>query len=257
MSRLVGSNIVCATVALIALCSTFSGDFAQAASKDESAKPQGGKPAAPAGKPAAAADKANEKKSDDGLKSASDPKKASADGKKLLKELTLFEDKASGISVSYPKSWNVEQPKNGLHIVRFKRPEPGASISFSAQDAFKNETLKDFVDTVNDKVIKDGAHNNWKVTVTSNKLSGELGGSPAVRTEFKYIMEPPMQSRVTTVTSIKGGKAYSLNYTSIASIHDAYLPVFNEMVKSAKISAAPTALKDTPRRTAIPAKLNQ
>lgn len=183
--------------------------------------------------------------------------KSTDDAKALLGSMVPFEDKASGVSIQYPKSWTPEQPHDGLHIVRFKRPDGGATVALSSQDAFKSENLSDFVSQTNEKVVKNGAANQMKVTINSNKASGELAGSPAYRTEMTYDMPDPRQkSKVTSLTTIKGGRAYTLNFPSVAALHDTYMPVFNEMAKSLKITAAPTALKEIPRRTAIPAHLS-
>jgi hypothetical protein len=186
---------------------------------------------------------------------AGNTKDESAAAKKLLAAMATFEDKARGVTVSYPKNWKVEQPQNTAHIARFKPADiAGMSISLSTQDAFKNETLAEFVAETNERAVKSG--DDFKVTVTKCKPSGNMAGSPAIRTVLRYDLQAPNPPALgSSLTTIKGGKAYTMAFTSFASVHDAYMPVFDEMVKSLKITAAPTALKERPRRTAIPAQL--
>jgi hypothetical protein len=180
-----------------------------------------------------------------------------SDVKAAMASMSSFDDKAAGVTISYPKSWKFEQP-GGPHIVRFKHPDTSAamSISLSSQDAFKNETLKEFVSQTNEKTVKYGKENDFKVTIVQSKPSGQLAQTPAIRTEMKYdLAAPAPQLKVSQLTALKGGRAYTLTYTSPSAAHEAYMPLFEEMVKSLKITAAPTALKDVPHRTAIPAQL--
>lgn len=189
-------------------------------------------------------------------KAASPSVAAVTDAKNALASMTPFEDKKNGVIVNYPKNWKMDQPQNGVHIARFKQPDASVSISLSSEGQLKNESLTEFVKATNAKTVKYGASNDFKVTIGQSKQSGSLGDAAAVRTEMKYDLPAPAPvTKVTTLTAMKGGRVYTLAYTSPAIVHDAYMPVFTEIAKSFKVTAAPSAAKEPARRTAIPAKL--
>lgn len=160
--------------------------------------------------------------------------------KQSLGEMQIFADADKGVEIKYPKNWTVERPSNGLPVARFKAPYPGISISVSRQELDKPMSLKKFTDGINDLAIKDGAKHNWTVKLIESKPSSEQIDKLSTYTSiFSYDLPKPMpHSTVTQVTALKGNVGYTVLFLSVTDLHDAYSPIFKEMVASMHVKAA-------------------
>jgi hypothetical protein len=153
--------------------------------------------------------------------------------KQSLDEMIPFSDDTKGISLKYPRNWFVQRPNDGLHVARFKAPYPGISVSICVQELKKTLPLKQFTKDINDLAVEHGSQHHWIVKVLECKPSDPIASLPTYTSTLSYDVPPPVgKSMVTEVTAVKGNIGYTFVFMAIDALHEPYMPIFEQMLKS-------------------------
>jgi eukaryotic-like serine/threonine-protein kinase len=153
-------------------------------------------------------------------------------------EFTSYENNDYGISIQYPKDWQVQNISNPItgDVVEFLSPKENNSDKFQERVVINVEkkasfTLNEYTNLAKEDIFKNNT--NVKITEESEEI---LAGNKSYRVVYTGINEN-LRIKNMDIWSLNNFQAYYVSYNAEKDKYDKYLPVVNDMVKSLQIKA--------------------
>jgi PsbP-like protein len=153
-------------------------------------------------------------------------------------EFTSYENTESGISIQYPKDWQVRNISNPItgDIVEFISPKENNSDKFQERVAISvetkaNFTLKEYTNLAKQDILK--KTKNAQFTEESEEA---LAGNRSYKVVYTGSNED-LRIKNMDIWSLNNFQAYYVSYNAEKDKYDKYLPIVNDMVKSLQIKA--------------------
>ncbi|MEH2323751.1 MAG: PsbP-related protein [Nostoc sp.] len=153
-------------------------------------------------------------------------------------EFTLYESTDYGISIQYPKNWEVQNIFNPItgDVVQFISPKENNSDNFQERVTIRvekkaNFTLKAYTDLAKKDILK-----NTKNAKIIEQSESNLVDNKGYRLVYTGLDES-LRLKNMDVWSLKNFQAYYISYNAEQDKYDKYLPIVNSMVKSLQIKA--------------------
>ena len=151
-------------------------------------------------------------------------------------QLKSYKNSEAGFSVDYPPDWSVAENSDGVAVI-FKSPPENDYDFFRENVNIVVQELPASIQTI--EKYTDQAIKQMKAVFEENLiiLKSEptfLSGQPAHL--FEYLGKGPQSEfQMMHVWTIKGKKAYQINFTSLESKYNLYVDQVKKMIKSFRI----------------------
>jgi hypothetical protein len=153
-----------------------------------------------------------------------------------------------GFELEYPMDWEVDTADSSeigdryTQLVTFYTPlenddDPWRDYILIGHDKLPSRT--DLDSYLNEAIDLYGSGEGFQLI--SSSTEGTLSGSPAYAVTFEERASeppPPVDLKSTEIATIVDGEAYYIRYTAERNSYSDYLPIFNEVISSFKLSGA-------------------
>lgn len=149
--------------------------------------------------------------------------------------MLTYTHKASGASVQYPKSWQVQETPNGG--VAFQTLSGVVNVRFVSDDFTSKKapvTLKDYSDLLMKQGVEEAKKQNVVIAPVSDSdttLAGTPGHQWTYSVSIGEVHGLGMQA-----WTVKNNRSYVLTYTASKDLYDQFLPVFKKMVETLTVT---------------------
>lgn len=150
-------------------------------------------------------------------------------------ETIAYEDTATNIRLSYPKSWVKEDGENGIAV--FKIFDGAINVRFISDDLTSRKesvTLQEYTTELMSQSVALGEKQNVAIKAISD---GDtiLAGLPAHQWLYTVTLDA-IQGHGMQVWTIKNNHSYVLTFTAPESMFDTFVPVFKKMLETVVIT---------------------
>ncbi len=162
-------------------------------------------------------------------------KEAQASAEGALKEFVEYKNSERGISIEYPKTWEMIEPKDSPIICKFKGLGGLVSYRVYSEPLPATMTLEAYTKASLDALKNGMAQANIPIEMVSEKAA-VFAGSPA--TEITYIIkdiEAKCTAKALMIMTTNKSRGFGLNYTADSEYYDTFMPVINAASKSMKV----------------------
>ena len=153
-----------------------------------------------------------------------------------------------GFELEYPIDWEVDTKDGAEGSDRYTQ-----LVTFYSPLENDDDVWRDYILIAHDKIPSQTDLNSYLneavdlygsgegFQLISSNMDGTLSGLPAYEltfTERASEPAPPVDLKTIETAAIVGGEAYYIRYTAETNSYSDYLPVFNEVISSFKLTGA-------------------
>ncbi|GAA6616757.1 PsbP-related protein [Scytonema sp. NUACC26] len=153
-------------------------------------------------------------------------------------EFTAYENIDYGISVQYPKDWQVRNIYNPItgEIVEFISPKENNSDKFQEKVTVTVETKASFTLIEYTNLVKQDILKNIKNAQIISESEDILAGNRSYRVVYTGLNKN-IRIKNMDVWNLNNFQAYYVSYNAKEDKYDKYLPIVNDIIKSLQIKA--------------------
>ncbi len=162
-------------------------------------------------------------------------KEAQAFAETALNEFVEYKNSERGISIEYPKSWEMIEPKASPIICKFRGLGGLVSYRVYSEPLPATMTLEAYTKASLDALKTGMAQAKIPIEMISEKAA-VFAGNPA--TEIIYTIEDAETKRTAKafmIMTTNKSRGFGLNYTADSEYYDTFMPVINAACKSMKV----------------------
>ncbi len=159
-------------------------------------------------------------------------------------KMLTYENSTYGIRMQYPSNWHKEENGSSGHdnssmlvdVVRFSSPSKNASDTFSERLDLKVDNISDMQPITLAKYANNSIEDLRKdFKIIELDKDARLSGNPAYKLVYTGVDEG-VNLQAMLILTIKGNKAYIINYNAEPTKFAYYLPTLQKMINSFRIT---------------------